>query len=197
MLLWTIRKKLSNFFRIATFYLKLEIVSIVILKWLFTLEEKKAGLECNRKNNPCFFSLKVCGEKGKRVIFSMKKKGQLMKRLVEPVNKPFLTQCVQIYIADQNSVGSGTELKTKKRNVFPQFRWTPNKQFWFFMSVPFRIVSTHSRIWCHICSQVVKLWFIWNCGSKVTCSRSQKCDLSPLLFLFCFSLCFFCHWPYH
>ena len=27
----------------------------------------------------------------------------------------------------------------------------------------------------------------WSCGFKVTCSRSQRSDCSPLLFLFCFS----------
>ena len=34
--------------------------------------------------------------------------------------------------------------------------WTPNKQFCFSKSAPFRILSPHSKLWYHICSQVVK-----------------------------------------
>ena len=31
--------------------------------------------------------------------------------------------------------------------------WTPNKQFCFSKSAPFRILSPHSKLWYHICSQ--------------------------------------------
>ena len=34
--------------------------------------------------------------------------------------------------------------------------WTPNKQFCFSKSAPFRILSPHSKLWYHICSHVVK-----------------------------------------
>ena len=63
-------------------------------------------------------------------------------------------------------------------------RWTPNKQFCFSKSAPFGILSSHSKPWYHICSQVGRQWWTWSCGFKVTCSRSQRSDCSPLLFLF-------------
>ena len=65
-------------------------------------------------------------------------------------------------------------------------------RFCFSMSAPFRILSPHSKLWYHICSQMVKQWWTWSCGYKVTCSRSQRSDCSLLLFkrksfFFCFS----------
>ena len=78
--------------------------------------------------------------------------------------------------------------KKKKKVYFPNFAgWTPNKQFCFSKSAPFRILSPHSKLRYHICSQVVKQWWTWSCGFRVTCSRSQRSDFSLLLFLFCFS----------
>ena len=65
--------------------------------------------------------------------------------------------------------------------------WAPNKQFCIFKSAPFWILSHHSKLWYHICSKVVKQWWAWNCDFKVTYSKSQRSDCSPLLFLFCFS----------
>ena len=53
--------------------------------------------------------------------------------------------------------------------------WTPNKQFCFSKSAPFRILSPHSKLWYHICIFAAK----WsnNCGGfKVTCSRSKDFD---------------------
>ena len=65
--------------------------------------------------------------------------------------------------------------------------WTPNKQFCFSKSAPFRVLSPHSKLWYHICSHVIKQWWTWSCGFNVTCSRSQRYDCSSLPFLFCFS----------
>ena len=91
-------------------------------------------------------------------------------------------------------------LKKKKVKLPNSPGWTPNKQFCFSKSAPFRILSPHSKLWYHICSQVVKQWWTWSCGFKVTCSKPQRSDCSPMLFLFCFpppNALFFCHWPYH
>ena len=48
------------------------------------------------------------------------------------------------------------------------------------------MLSPHSKLWYHICSQVVKQWWAWSCGFNMTCSRSQRSDCSPLHFLFRF-----------
>ena len=78
--------------------------------------------------------------------------------------------------------------RKKKKVYFPNSAgWTPNKQFCFCKSAPFRILSPPSKLWYHICSQMVQQWWTWSCGLRVTCSRSQRSDCSPLLFLFCFS----------
>ena len=76
----------------------------------------------------------------------------------------------------------------KKKVHFPNSAgWTPKKQFCFRKSVPFRILSPHSKLWYLICIQVVKQWWTWRCGFSVICLMSQRSDCSPLLFLFWFS----------
>ena len=60
-----------------------------------------------------------------------------------------------------------------EKSSLPQFRgWTPNEQFCFSKSALFRILSPHSKLWYHICSQVVKQWWACSCGFKMTCLRS-------------------------
>ena len=50
----------------------------------------------------------------------------------------------------------------KNKVYFPNSAgWTPNKQFCFSKSAPFRILSPHSKLWYHICSQAK--WSS-NCG---------------------------------
>ena len=44
----------------------------------------------------------------------------------------------------------------KKVNFPTSAGWTPNKQFCFSRSAPFRILSPHSKLWYHNSSQVVK-----------------------------------------
>ena len=62
--------------------------------------------------------------------------------------------------------------------------WTPNKQLRFSKSALFRILSPHSKLLYHICSQVVMQCLAWSCDFKVTCSWSQRSDCSQLLSLF-------------
>ena len=54
-------------------------------------------------------------------------------------------------------VGPPPQMDKKKKVNFPNSAgWTPNKQFCFFKSAPFRILSPHTKLRYHICSQVVK-----------------------------------------
>ena len=51
----------------------------------------------------------------------------------------------------------------------------------------FWITSHPSKLWYHICSQMVKQWWTWSCGFKVTWSVSQRSHCSMMLCLLCFS----------
>ena len=44
-------------------------------------------------------------------------------------------------------------------------------QFCFSKSAPFRILSPHSKLWYHICSQAVKQWWAQGC-SKMICRNN-------------------------
>ena len=44
------------------------------------------------------------------------------------------------------------------------------------LSALFHIIAPHSKLWYHICFQMVKHWSTLRCDFKVTCTRSQKSD---------------------
>ena len=62
------------------------------------------------------------------------------------------------YKVHQQGRHIGLHKREKRREVtFPiTAGWAPKKQFCFSKWAPFRILTPHSKLWYHICSQVVK-----------------------------------------
>ena len=63
------------------------------------------------------------------------------------------------YLASNRHSFSFTNVRKKKVDFPDSAGRTPKKQFCFSESAPFRTLSPYSKLWCHICSQMVKQWW--------------------------------------